>query len=183
MESIDTSGKALVEHWKWAADKGLMNPNTANGLRAACSQVLSVADGWETLDMRTVDVDDLCRRFQIKRNKDFKPPSLEAYKRRFAQAVQLFLEYAKDPSAWKAPSQDRSARKEKKLSSSANGETPSPAGERLVPSAVMSGLVDYPFPLREGRLAYLRLPSDLKMAEVKRLVAYLNTLAVDAESV
>lgn len=47
----------------------------------------------------------------------------------------------------------------------------------------MSGLVEYPFPLREGRLAYLRLPMDLKMAEVRRLVSYLNTLAVDAEAV
>lgn len=182
MESIDTSGKALVEHWKWAAEKGGMNTNTANGLRAACSQILSVADGWETLDVRTLDVNDLCRRFQNKRNKDFKPGSLEAYKRRFVQAVQLFLDYAKDPSSWKAPSQERSSRKEKKPSAGSNGETPSPTSERSLPPAIMSGLVDYPFPLREGRLAYLRLPSDLKMAEVKRLTAYLNTLAVDAGS-
>lgn len=182
MESIDTSGKALVEHWKWAAEKGLMNANTANGLRAACSQVLSVADGWETLDVRAIDVDDLCRRFQIKRVKDFKPPSLEAYKRRFAQAVQLFLDYAKDPSSWRAPSQERSSRKEKKPVSGINGEALQAPGERLPPSTVVSGLVDYPFPLREGRLAYLRLPTDLKMAEVKRLTAYLSTLAVDAVS-
>ena len=32
MEAFDTSGKALVEHWKWAADKGVMNPNTARTL-------------------------------------------------------------------------------------------------------------------------------------------------------
>src|SRR5258708_10109926 len=98
MESIDTSGKALVAHWRWAADKGLMNSNTANALRAACTQVLAVSENWETLDVRTIDIDDICRRFQNKRSKDFKPDSLDAYKRRFGQAVKLFLDYANDPS-------------------------------------------------------------------------------------
>ena len=181
MESIDTSGKALVEHWKWAADKGLMNTNTASGLRAACSQVLSVVDGWEKLDVGALDVDDVCRRFQNKRNKEFKPASLEAYKRRFVQAVQLFLAYAKNPSSWKAPSQERSVRKDKKSPSGLNGESSSSADDTSNPPVMVRGLMDYPFPLREGRFAYLRLPSDLKMAEVKRLTAFLNTLAVDAE--
>ncbi|MGH8611896.1 MAG: hypothetical protein ACREYF_07585 [Gammaproteobacteria bacterium] len=182
MEAIDTSGKSLVGHWKWAAEKGLMNPNTANGFRAACSQVLSVEEGWETLDVRGLDVGELCRRFQIKRHKEFKTGSLEAYKRRFAQAVQLFLDYAKDPSAWKAPSQERSSRKGKGPSSEINGEATASIGERPAALAVLSGLVEYPFPLREGRLAYLKLPIDLKSAEVKRLTAYLNTLAVDGET-
>lgn len=182
MEAIDTSGKSLVGHWNWAAEKGLMNPNTAAGLRAACSQVLSVEDGWEALDVRGLDVEDLCRRFQNKRNKDFKPKSLDAYKRRFAQAVQLFLDYAKDPSAWKPPSQERSSRKEKGPAPEMNGEAPSSGSERSASPSVSSGLVEYPFPLREGRLAYLKLPIDLKIAEVKRLTAYLNTLALDGES-
>lgn len=179
METIDTSGKSLVEHWKWAADKGIMNSNTANAFRAACTQVLGVLDRWETLDIRTIDVDDVCKRFQNKRNKDFKPDSLDAYKRRFGQAVKLFLEYANDPSSWKAPSQNRQARKERKSGAEVNGETVSTIAERSSSTSIASGLVEYPFPLREGRLAYLKLPVDLKQAEVKRLTAYLNTLAVD----
>jgi hypothetical protein len=182
METIDTSGKSLVEHWKWAADKGLMNSNTASALRAACTQVLGVLDGWETLDIRTIDVDDVCKRFQNKRNKDFKPDSLDAYKRRFGQAVKLFLEYVSDPSSWKAPSQERPARKERKSGAELNGESASTVAERSSTASIASGLVEYPFPLREGRLAYLKLPVDLKQAEVKRLTAYLNTLAVDAEA-
>ncbi len=182
MESIDTSGKSLIEHWKWAAEKGVMNPNTANAFRAACTQVLSVIDGWETLDVRTIDVDDVCRRFQNKRNKDFKPESLDAYKRRFTQAVRMFLEYAADPSAWKAPSQERSSRKERKAGASGNGDASPATADRPAAASVATGLVEYPFPLREGRLAYLKLPVDLKQSEVKRLTAYLSTLAVDTET-
>jgi hypothetical protein len=182
MDNIDTTSKALVEHWRWAADKGMMNLNTANALRAACTQVLAGVDGWENLDVRTIDVDDLCRRFQNKRSKDFKPESLDAYKRRFGQAVKMFLEYASDPSSWKAPSQDRTGRREKKATAN-RGDAPTTALERAAqPPVLLSGLVEYPFPLREGRLAYLKLPVDLKIAEVKRLSAYLNTLAVDADA-
>jgi predicted XRE-type DNA-binding protein len=35
-----TVQRALIEHWPWAAEKGVMNKNTAAGLRAACVQVL-----------------------------------------------------------------------------------------------------------------------------------------------
>ena len=182
VDSVDTSGKALVEHWKWAAEKGLMKANTANSLRAACTQVLSVISGWESLDIRAIDVDDTYRRFQNKRSKDFKPESLDAYKRRFAQAVKLFIEYANDPSSWKAPAQERASRKERKAPSATNGESvAAPPVRAPVGPTVISGLVEYPFPLREGRFAYLKLPADLKIAEVKRLTAYLNTLAVDSD--
>ncbi len=183
MDSIDTSGKALVEHWKWAAEKGLMKANTANSLRAACTQVLGVISDWASLDIRAIEVDDIYRRFQNKRSKDFKPETLDAYKRRFSQAVRLFLVYASDPSSWKAPAQERASRKERKAPSATNGESIGAPPERApVGPTFMSGLVEYPFPLREGRLAYLKLPADLKIAEVKRLTAYLNTLAVDSDS-
>jgi len=179
MDSINTTGKALVEHWRWATEKGLMNVNTANAFKAACSQVLGVLDGWETTDIRKIDAADVCRRFQNKRNKDFKPESLETYKRRFTQAVKLFLDYADNPSGWKAPSQDR-PRKEKRVSPGSGIEL-AQTGPENQPPASTNGLVDYPFPLREGRIAYLRLPVDLKLTEVKRLNAYLTTLAVDFE--
>lgn len=180
MDHIDTSGKALIDHWKWAAEKNLMNVNTANALRAACSQVLSLLEGWETIDVRKIDVADVCRRFQNKRSKDFRPESLETYKRRFTQAVKLFLEYADNPSGWKAPFQDRSPRKGKNAIPISNVKFVQ-RREEHTPSYQDNGLVDYPFPLREGRIAHLRLPVDLKLAEVKRLNAYLTTLAVDFE--
>jgi hypothetical protein len=184
MDGIDTSGRALVAFWKWAADKGRMKANTAGALRAACTQVLGVLDNWETLDVRGIDVEDATRRFINKRNTGFTPESLEAYKRRFAQAVKLFLEYADDPSGWKFNSRESSPTKRERKGNggAATGTTaPAPTADRAATAtAVMSGLVEYPFPLREGRPVYLRLPMDLKIAEVKRLTAYLNTLAVDA---
>src|SRR5689334_21415891 len=33
VELMDTTAKAFIEHWSWAAEKGVMNKNTAGGLR------------------------------------------------------------------------------------------------------------------------------------------------------
>src|SRR5437867_1085104 len=98
---MDTSARAFVDHWKWAADKGLMNPNTANALRAASTQVLSVLDNWEDLDISKIDVDETFRRFENKRSKDFTPNSLQTYRSRFGKAVESFLAYINNPTAWR----------------------------------------------------------------------------------
>jgi hypothetical protein len=182
---MDTSGKALVDFWKWAGEKGLVNQNTANSKRAACSQVLGAIDNWETLDVSALNIDDVFRRFTNKRSKDFTPTSLGTYKSRFKQALTDFLAHTQNPESWKPGSHDRPAatRKEKSAVSAVpkngNGNSTPETHHDMLPGR--AGLVEYPFPLREGRFAYLRLPADLKMVDVRRLTAYLNTLADDAE--
>jgi hypothetical protein len=177
---MDTSGKALVEFWKYAGEKGIVNHNTAVAKRIACGKVLGVMDDWESLDVSALNVDDVFRRFTNKKSKEFTPASLGTYKSRFTQALSEFLAYKESPESWKPKAQDRAATKER----GSVGATPKngnviPPPDNSLPGR--TGLVEYPFPLREGRFAYLRLPPDLKMADVKRLTAYLNTLADDAE--
>jgi len=177
----NTSGRALVDHWNYAAEKGLMKRTSANALRAACTQILSALDGWETVDITRLDVDDAFHRFQNKRARDFKPESLEAYRRRFAQAVKLFKEYVRDPKSWKPTN--------RKITPSAKGKEQSRVGStegKSSTSAVINvlplpqvGHMDYPFQLSEGRVAMLRLPVDLKLSEVQRLVSYMTTVAID----
>jgi hypothetical protein len=173
---MDTTGKSLVEFWSWAAGKGLMNKNSASSLGAACSQVLRVNEDWENVDVTTIDADDITRRFKTLRAKDFKPKSLEAYEARFKKALGSFLTYVEDPGAWRATSPARaprlrSSKPEEGAASAATGQL------RSEPSR--AGLVDYPFPLREGLTVRLMLPRDIKAAEVKRLNAFMSTLTVD----
>jgi hypothetical protein len=178
-DSINTSAKALVEFWDWASDKGQMNPNTARALKAACVQTLAIEDGWESLDVRNIDPEDLSRRFQNKRSKDFTPGSLEAYRQRFAKAVSLFLEYAKAPASWKHRPIGRTAKTPKKNGTSDQNKDRSSKSSVILPQPSEPGFVDFAFPIREGRVAHLVLPPDLKLAEVRRLTAYLSTLATD----
>ena len=175
---METTGKAFVQHWNWAAEKGVMNKNTAAGLRAACTQVLSVLENWEAVDIQSLNLDDVLSRFQNLKKKDFKPHVLETYKRRFKQALTSYLSYLNDPSSWKATSAERSPRKER--ASSGGGDVEQVVTTRgPIPA---SGLVEYPFPLRDGQIVRLVLPCDLKKSEVKRLSAFMSTLAVDSDT-
>jgi len=177
----DTSGRALVEHWSRAARRGDMKPNTAAALRAACAQVLSALDNWQTVDIRLIDAEDTYRRFENKRARDFKPETLDTYRRRFSQAVRLFLQWAEDPKSWKSPVRERKTRSQGAREVEANASS---SERRLSAGAIETppprmGLMDYPFPLPGNRVAMLRLPGDLTLAEVQRLTAFLTTLAVD----
>lgn len=184
---METTGKALVDFWKWVGDKGLVNANTATGVKAASTQVLGVLDNWESLDVKALDPEDVFKRFMNKRGREFTPASLATYRRRFNFGLTDFLSYAAAPDTWKPNMQDRPARKEKRgvpaEASAATGSDavdltsePAPIGTA---TTARSGLVEYPFPLREGRFAYLRLPADLNASDVKRLNAYLAALVID----
>ncbi len=174
---MDARGRDLVEHWNWAAGKGLMNRNTANGLRSACSQVLRAAEDWENLDVRSLNVEELLTRFQNLRKKDFAPKSLEEYKRRFRVAVESYLAYLSDPGGWKPAHRERTRKPFTAAQPSAT------ATERPIERMGISSqsVVEYPYPLREDQIARLVLPRDLRTAEVKRLAAFMMTLAVDYE--
>ena len=177
---MDTSGKHLVDHWTWAAEKDEMNKNTAAALKAACTQVLSVVEGWEDVDVMNLDVEDTLRRFQTLRKKEFKPKTLDAYTRRFKQALDSYLAYVRNPRGWKFQAHQRAARPPRMPSQAPR------AGRELEHAGPNDSadtlLVEYPFPLRESVTIRLALPRDLKLAEVKRLTAFMSTLASDFES-
>jgi hypothetical protein len=107
---METSARALIDHWSWAADKGLMNRNTAGGLRSACTRVLEVlGEGWEQTDISNANVEDLLLRFQNLKKKDYRPEVLEVYKQRFRKAVTSYLEYLANPGSWKPGAREKSA--------------------------------------------------------------------------
>jgi hypothetical protein len=171
---IETTGQALIDHWGWATKHGLMNANTAGTLRAACAKVLSIFDNLETVDVRTLDVDETLRRFKNLRGKDLKPDSIAAYDQRFRFAIKSFLDYIDDPAAWKPNTRapERNARsKAKAADASGSGFSPTTAAD--------AGGISYPFPLRDGFVAQLMLPKDLKTADIKRIATFMNTLVVE----
>lgn len=167
---MDTSSKALIDHWPWAAKRGLMNDNTAKTLRAACAKVLGIFDDLGAVDVRQLDVEDTLRRFKNLRGKDLKPDSIEAYEQRFRQAVKSFLDYVNDPGAWKFTTRPPVR----------NGHS-TPKESAKVKSAVVLAeangrALDFPFPLLDGFVAHLILPRDLKAADVPRMTMFMNTL-------
>ena len=178
----DTNGKALVEHWSWAAEKGLMNKNTAGGLRAACSQVLSIQDDPDSVDIKTLDIEHELNRWVNLRAKDFKPEVLDTYKQRFRRAVALFLEYLADPAGWKPQPSKPVERTRADKPSNGNGHRTEPTSAPVTTGLrPQTNMIEYPFVLHDGEIARLILSRNMNTADVKRLSAFLATLVVDVE--
>lgn len=177
-EVQDGTGAALLEHWKRMGDTHQMNENTASALRAASIKVLGALEDGQSVDVRTLNVEDALTRFQNKHHKDMTPQSLATYKTRFRNAVKMYLDYLANPSGWKAPAS-------KARTGSGRGRAEVPAtngqghGEVDGPPPVVPGLVPYPFPLRNGLLVTLQLPPDLTKREAKRLAGFIESLAIE----
>jgi len=176
---METSARALIDHWSWAAQKGLMNRNTAGGLRSACSRVLeALGEDWEQMNVAELDVEETLVRFQNLKKKDFRPQVLEEYKQRFRKAIRSYLDYLANPGSWKPTAQ------EKPTASQRNGrdrKSSAPLAQPL-PSQPSprhgSDEIEYPFPLRSGVMARLILPKDLSRDDVSRLSAFMGMLVV-----
>ena len=183
-EGTVPTGQGLIDFLNFAAERGLMNPNTAGGLRAASREVLSAVENadWGTLDLRTVDPEDFGARFERLRASKFKPESLLVYKSRFRNAIQMYFAYLESPSGWRyRPERPASTRRKPGQAASprpAAVTTPTTqAGELPTPRAT---IIEYPFPLRRGLVVGLRLPADLTRPEAKRLAAFIDSLAIES---
>ena len=175
-----TTGKDLVDHWDWAAEKGIMKKNSALALKTACANVLSVIDDWESIDITSIDIEDAITRFKNIQAKKYKPQSLETYGRRFRNAIESFLEYIQDPGAWKPASRSIQTTNLSTNSKAKKKRSIEKKEDQIVSQQSSGrGLIDYPFPLRDGVTVRLMLPRDITVNEVKRLNAFMSTLAVD----
>lgn len=178
-----TTGKDLVDFLDYAADKALMEPNTAASMKTAVQKVLGMDGDLAQIDVATLDIDEQLRRFDIRFKSKFTPGSLNTYGSRVRSAVASFLAWSEDPAGWKPYRRGPRA--------GTNGKKPQPqegkkASEVVdlppVPGAEPKGrLIDYPFPLRDGLRIRLFLPEDIKRAEVRRICGFMNSLAVDAD--
>src|SRR5438105_14139014 len=99
---MEATGKGLIEFLSFASEKGMVNGNTAGALRAACREVLAAVepDGWEAVDLRTIDAEDFATRFERLRAGKLKPESLLVYKSRFRNALAMYMQYLESPSSW-----------------------------------------------------------------------------------
>lgn len=177
-----TTGQDLLDFLDYAADKGLMEANTAASQKTAVQKVLGMDRELSEIDVAGLDLDQLLRRFETKFKSDYTPGSLNTYGSRVRGAVADFLAWSHDPAGWKpsrraprATSNGKSKIQEKTTVDDEKAPPP-PAFEQKG-----GRLVDYPFPLRDGLMVRLHLPTDLKRSEVRRLLAYMNSLAVDSE--
>ncbi len=180
---------AMVQFLDTVAEKGWINVSTAKAMKTASIQILDIEAGWEALDLRALDVEEMFERFRHLKRNAYSDDSMRIYKSRFAKAVQMYLTRL-DGGDWKAlaptprshgrvSSAGRRSRTALSVASEVAGElldvevpeAPPPARAGQVP------LMRFPFPLRDTVDVWLSLPRDLTADEAARLCGYIRSLA------
>jgi hypothetical protein len=190
------TGAGLVAFLDYAIQKGYLKTATGQAMKTAVKEVLSAtegADGWETVDLTSLDEDDVLRRFETLRAMKFSAGSLSTYKGRYSRAAAMFEEFCASPATWRPSVKQRSRSKGSGSPVTAvPGSTKADEGPLSIPIPAPgsapaphpghgSAIITYPFPLRQGVLASLELPPDLTRREAQRLVAFIESLAIEDE--
>lgn len=186
------TGAGLVAFLDYAIQKGYLKTATGQAMKTAVKEVLSATQGpdeWEAVDLTSLDEDDVLRRFETLRAMKFSAGSLSTYRGRYARAAAMFEEFRASPSTWRPSVKQRSRTKGNGASTAATpgptgidgGAPPTPAPQSGPRPGHGSAIITYPFPLRQGVLASLELPPDLTRREAQRLVAFIESLAIEDE--
>lgn len=190
------TGAGLVRFLDAAIEKGWFNVSTAKALRTASTKILSVEAGWETADLRTLDIDHLFDRFRNLKHNEYSDDSMRIYKTRFTQAIKMHLGRLDSDPNWKSygPTSKGSSQRSSNGMSNPKSKASGAAerAEGVAPASPDStadsnartdaaSLMRFPFPLRESLDVSLSLPRDLTKDEAARLSAFISTLARDTK--
>jgi len=191
MSNQNYSLEALNRFLEHAAEKGLLNPNTVAGRKAAVKKIFSILDDNENKDLRTLNLDDTVRRFANLHGSNFKPDSLRVYLSRLKSTLVDFESYVEDPIAFKSTVSQRASSQSNgnaKLSKKSKTSKPKPdtvkegsqniAENNATPEGIET--VSIPIPLRKGLTLYLNnMPLDLTRKEADKIASVAAAYASD----
>ncbi len=178
--------QGVLDYLDTLIKKGRLPEGSVKPLDSAVRTVFSEVDGegWQKIEVRTVNVDDHMRRFSNLTNGQYKPESLRAYRSRLSRALSWYKEFLANPG-WiptskkgrgsKTPVQSSDTLPQTHTSDvpQTSVETPS---EVETPLDTKSDLIAYPFALDAGKIARLYLPLGLSKGEVARLKIFLDSI-------
>lgn len=181
--SSDFSKNALMKFLDTVVAKGLMNANTAGGLKAACSRILD--DLADTDDVRGVDVNTAVVRYNNRNPGALSPNSLAEYQRRVSRAISDFVSWVENPASFKPRARGASGKNGRKAENTVGQRATATHSDmpvhtvHVASSAPTSTGLPLSYPLRSDFLAQVVIPRDLTSEEARRLGAFLLTLAAD----
>jgi hypothetical protein len=184
--TMKATGSGVMDFLDYVVKKGYVKTPTGQAMKTATKEVLQATegDGWESVELESLEVEDVLRRFETLRAMKFSSTSLSTYKSRFLKAVGMFDEFRKNPSGWKPDIRARNRVVDGGRKSDSAG-TPADGGgvmRHSVQTQQASNVITYPFPVREGVLASIQLPADLTKREAKRLAGFIESVAVEEQA-
>jgi hypothetical protein len=174
----------LLAFFDWAERKGEMPASTVQNWRSASIKILEIEDNWQDVNVVDFDLDAHLSRFQTLRRTQYTTASMAAYRSRAKTAIDAYRKWEAGASDWK-PKTSGTLRQRARATTKATVTGMGTGSIEVTPKSERGGfiphhtaLIEYPFPLRPGVRAVLTLPEDLTETEAKRLVRFVESLAV-----
>jgi hypothetical protein len=166
----------LLAFCDYLIDKGYASSGAAGPWKSAAKQVFEAVEGenYGAADVRAIDLDDYLDRFETMERGNYKAESLASYGSRVRRAHEAYLAFLTDgrtPQLRRGPQRQDGDRPRPRVKPQTT--PPGPTG------SAVADLVEYPFPLRSGQLAYVRLPKKLEKADAERIAAFVRTLVFE----
>lgn len=179
----DKTPAGVLAFCDYLMNKGYATAAQVNPWKTAIQRMFETVDGdgWESLDLETIDLDEYGSRFQTLAGAQYKAESITAYKRRVHNAIQAHEHYR---STGRPPSFRQGGKRAKPEEADSSAKVvpmESKTGVATAPAPSVGGMMTFPFPLGNGLVASLTVPPRMKPDDVNRLSAFLRTLQDDTE--
>jgi hypothetical protein len=177
-ETNDGTVAGCDEFIGYTIQHGYVNSNTAASIRTGMKKVRSLIGDLDDQDVRSMDVDDVMRRFRtLARGRDIKDESIDEYERRFRQARAWYIKYLDGDESWK-PQRGRVTSKPKSDKMSSRQRSYEPESSTQV---IDDRMLSYTIQLRSGDRAELTIPASLTKTDAARLSKFIDALALDEQ--
>jgi hypothetical protein len=181
----DRTPAGALAYCDYLVTKGYATPAQINPWRTAIQRVFETVDGedWESVDLTSIDLNEHISRFRTLAGAQYKAESIATYGRRIHNALDSHVQYIETgrPPSFRQRATKAKTEEKPEGGSVVSMETKQPqsAAPAMPVASAAQAMTDFPYPLGDGRMVTLRLPSRIKGDDVNRLCAFIRTLQDD----
>ena len=179
MKTGDYSEAAFLDFLRQGTVAGVLRPATTRSRKKAAEYLLVQLRSNERLDLRQLDVDDLCSRFHKLQGSTIRPETLQVYNERLKAGLRDFFSWIEDPGSFTSAEGEAP---EVQLVAARDDQGQAAAREALALNPPRSPHDIFPVPIRDDLVVYIQnVPLDLTPREAERIARVVVALA-DPES-
>ena len=137
-------------------------------LKSAIYRVFEAVSGenWSEIELANINLDSYIEKFKTKATNINDETTFTSYRSRISRAIKWYKYYSEDPN-WKPRPRLRARNNATSIM------------DKQTNNEVNDGFMKYPFPLKNGTLASLYLPKELRKNDAQRLMSFISSLITE----
>jgi hypothetical protein len=171
MADLDYSKNGLLKFLKESAVTGIMNPGVARSRKTAAEKLLDHVTAEERINLRVLDVDELCSRIHKMEDSSIREEALNLYNSRLKSALTDYFQWLKHPETFTSSGSNMAPAKQ--VQKRDQEEQRALEAIALHHAGTQDDII--PIPLRDDLIVYLQgLPLNLTDKEAHKIVSVVK---------